>query len=126
MRFASSDLRSLERLRSECWPSFARTWRRIRSRSIRRPKTWKATSWTWCITRGRPRRKLPAPCPAPALPLAKAGDVLVHPGRIDLASLLTGLSALAILVVLARSRLAVVSALIALVIPTVVVVLAGA
>ena len=61
-----------------------------------------------------------------AFPLAKAVDVLVHPGRIDLASLLTGLSALAILVVLARSRLAVVSALIALVIPTVVVVLAGA
>jgi SulP family sulfate permease len=61
-----------------------------------------------------------------AFPLAKAVDVLVHPGRIDLASLLTGLSALAILVVLARTRLAVVSALIALVIPTVVVVLAGA
>ncbi len=51
--------------------------------------------------------------------------MLVHPGRIDLASLLTGLSALAILVVLAQTRLAVVSALIALLIPTVVVVLAG-
>ena len=59
-------------------------------------------------------------------PLAKAVDVLSHPGRINLASLLTGLSALAILAVLARTRLAVVSALIALVIPTVVVVLAGA
>jgi SulP family sulfate permease len=59
-------------------------------------------------------------------PLAKAVDVLIHPGRIDLASLLTGLSALGILVVLARTRLAVISALIALVIPTVVVVLAGA
>jgi sulfate permease, SulP family len=59
-------------------------------------------------------------------PLAKAVDVLSHPGRINLASLLTGLSALGILVVLARTRLAVVSALIALLIPTVVVVLAGA
>src|SRR5450631_721384 len=61
-----------------------------------------------------------------AYPLAKAVDVLVHPGAIDLASLLTGLSALMILLVMARTRLAVVSALIALVIPTVVVVLAGA
>jgi SulP family sulfate permease len=61
-----------------------------------------------------------------AFPLAKAVDVLVHPGRIDLASLLTGLSALAILVALARTRVAAVSALIALVIPTVVVVLASA
>jgi sulfate permease, SulP family len=61
-----------------------------------------------------------------AFPLAKAVNVLLHPGRIELASLLTGLSALAILVVLARTRLAVVGALIALLIPTVVVVLAGA
>jgi SulP family sulfate permease len=58
--------------------------------------------------------------------LAKAVNVLIHPGNIQLASLLTGLSALAILLVLARTRLSVVSALIALVIPTVVVVLAGA
>jgi SulP family sulfate permease len=61
-----------------------------------------------------------------AFPLAKAVDVLVHPGRIDLASLLIGLIALAILVLLARTRIAVVSALIALVVPTVVVTLAGA
>jgi SulP family sulfate permease len=61
-----------------------------------------------------------------AFPLAKAVDVLIHPARIELASLLTGLSALAILVLLARTRIAVVSALIALVIPTVVVVLASA
>jgi SulP family sulfate permease len=60
-----------------------------------------------------------------AFPLAKAVDVLVHPGRIDLASLLTGLGALAILVVLTRTRIAVFSALIALIIPTMVVVLAG-
>ena len=59
-------------------------------------------------------------------PLAKAVNVLIHPSNINPASLLAGLSALAILVVLARTRLAVVSALIALVIPTVVVVLAGA
>ena len=59
-------------------------------------------------------------------PLAKAIDVLIHPSAIDLPSLLAGLSALAILVVLARTRLAVMSALIALVIPTVVVILAGA
>ena len=59
-----------------------------------------------------------------AFPLAKAVNVLVHPGRIDLASLLTGLSTLAILLVMARTRLAVISALIALVIPTLVVVLA--
>ena len=59
-------------------------------------------------------------------PLAKAVDVLTHPRGIDLASLLTGLGALAILLVLARTRLAVVSALVALVIPTIVVVLAGA
>jgi SulP family sulfate permease len=57
-------------------------------------------------------------------PLAKAVNVLVHPSRIDLASLLVGLSALAILVVLARTRIGVVSALIALIVPTVVVVLA--
>jgi SulP family sulfate permease len=61
-----------------------------------------------------------------AFPLAKAVDVLTHPASIDLASLLTGLGALAILVLLARTRLAMVSALVALVIPTVVVVLAGA
>jgi SulP family sulfate permease len=61
-----------------------------------------------------------------AFPLAKAVDVLTHPGSIDLASLLTGLGALAILAVLARTRLAVVSALIALAIPTIIVVLAGA
>ena len=59
-------------------------------------------------------------------PLAKAIDVLIHPSAIDLASLLAGLSALAILVVLALTRLAVMSPLIALVIPTLVVILAGA
>ena len=61
-----------------------------------------------------------------AFPVAKAVDVLTHPGGIDLASLLTGLAALAILAALVRTRLAVVSALIALAIPTIIVVLAGA
>ena len=60
-----------------------------------------------------------------AFPLAKAVNVLTHPANIDLASLLTGLGALAILVLLARTRLAMVSALVALAIPTVVVILAG-
>jgi SulP family sulfate permease len=58
--------------------------------------------------------------------LAKAVDVLIHPSRIDIASLLTGLGALAILAGLSRTRLATVSALIALVVPTVAVVIAGA
>jgi SulP family sulfate permease len=58
-------------------------------------------------------------------PLAKAVSVLIHPSRIDPASLLIGLTAIAILVGLARTRLAVVSALVALVVPTLVVVFAG-
>ena len=61
-----------------------------------------------------------------SFPLARAVDVLSHPSRINLASLLTGLGALAILALLARTRLAVVSSLFALVIPTVVIVLVGA
>jgi SulP family sulfate permease len=61
-----------------------------------------------------------------AFPLAKAVDVLIHPGRINLPSLLTGLGALAILTLLARTRLAVLGSLVALVIPTAVVVLASA
>ena len=61
-----------------------------------------------------------------AFPLAKAVDVLSHPSRINLASLLTGLGALAILVLLARTRLAVLSSLVALLIPTLVVIFAGA
>ena len=60
-----------------------------------------------------------------AVPLAKAVDVVTHPGRIDVSSLLAGLSALTILFLLARTRLAVVSALVALVVPTVVVLAAG-
>jgi SulP family sulfate permease len=61
-----------------------------------------------------------------SFPLAKAVDVLVHPGRIDVASLLTGLGALAILGVMSRTRWNVAGALVALVVPTAVVALAGA
>lgn len=57
--------------------------------------------------------------------LAKAVSVLAHPSRMELSSLLIGLAALAILVGLARTRLSVVSALVALVVPTLVVVFAG-
>ncbi len=52
--------------------------------------------------------------------------MLVHPAAIVPASLLAGLGALAILVVLARTRLSVVSGLLALVIPSLVAALAGA
>lgn len=58
--------------------------------------------------------------------LAKALDVVTHPGSIDLASLLAGLGALVILFGLARTRLNTVSALVALIVPTVAVALAGA
>ena len=62
-----------------------------------------------------------------SFPLAKAVSIITHPSSINLASLLTGLAALAILFVFARiPRVATFSTLIALLIPTVVVVLAGA
>ena len=57
--------------------------------------------------------------------LAKAVSVLIHPSRVELSSLLIGLAALGILVGLARTRLAVVSALVALLVPTLIVVFAG-
>lgn len=58
--------------------------------------------------------------------LAKALDVITHPGSIDLASLFAGLGALGILVGLARTRLNTVSALGALILPTLAVALTGA
>ncbi len=58
--------------------------------------------------------------------LAKALDVLTHPSLIDLPSLAAGLSALALLIGLARTRLAIISAVVALVVPTLVVALTGA
>jgi SulP family sulfate permease len=57
--------------------------------------------------------------------LARAVDVVTHPGRVDLASLLVGLGALAIMVALAHTRLASLSAVIALVVPTAVMMAAG-
>ena len=60
-----------------------------------------------------------------AFPLAKAFNVLVHPSSINVASLLTGLGALAILVVMSFTPWRG-SAPVALVVPTVAVVLAGA
>jgi len=60
-----------------------------------------------------------------SIKVGKALHVFTHPGSTDPASLLTGLGALAILVVLGRTRLGVVGALVALVIPTAVVLLAG-
>lgn len=54
--------------------------------------------------------------------IAKAVDVLAHPSAVDPASLLTGLLALFLLVVLSRTRLALFSALIALVVPCLVVI----
>jgi SulP family sulfate permease len=59
-------------------------------------------------------------------PLAGAVDLLLHPSRVHYAALLCGLGALAILIVSARTRLAAVGALIALVVPSVVVALTGA
>ncbi|WP_181762781.1 SulP family inorganic anion transporter [Rhodococcus spelaei] len=54
--------------------------------------------------------------------IAKAFDVITNPTRIDLASLVTGVLALLLLVGLARTRLALFSALIALVVPCLVVI----
>ena len=58
--------------------------------------------------------------------IAKAFDVITHPVDINLASLLTGLAALGILFGRAKTRLNTVSALVALIIPTLAVVIAGA
>lgn len=54
--------------------------------------------------------------------VAKALDLLSHPRRIDLASILVGLSSLAILFGLKRTRASSISALVALVLPTIAVV----
>jgi SulP family sulfate permease len=61
-----------------------------------------------------------------SFPLAKAVDVLVHPSRIDPASAAVGGAALALLVVLGRTRLGPFGALLALAIPTAAVILLGA
>ncbi|MFI5694729.1 SulP family inorganic anion transporter [Kribbella sp. NPDC051586] len=58
-------------------------------------------------------------------PLAKAVDVVLHPSRIDVASLLAGLTALGILAGLSRTSLRAVSALVALVVPTAILMIVG-
>ncbi len=58
--------------------------------------------------------------------IAKAFDVVTHPGDLNVAALLAGVGALVILFGLARTRVSTVSALVALIIPTLVVVLTGA
>lgn len=61
-----------------------------------------------------------------SIALEKAWDVIVHPSRIDAASLLAGAAALAIIVLLGRTRIAPFSAVVALAVPTVAVIIAGA
>jgi SulP family sulfate permease len=58
--------------------------------------------------------------------LAKALDVVLHPRQINVAALLTGLAALGLLLVLARTRFALAGAVLALLVPTVAVALTGA
>ncbi|MFI6432410.1 SulP family inorganic anion transporter [Rhodococcus oryzae] len=60
-----------------------------------------------------------------SIAVAKAFDLVTNPTRIDLPSLLTGLLALVLLIVLARTRLALFSALIALVVPCLIVIVLG-
>lgn len=59
-------------------------------------------------------------------PLARALNVVIHPSSINVASLLTGLAALAILLMMSWTPWRVASALVALVVPTVAVALADA
>jgi sulfate permease, SulP family len=59
-------------------------------------------------------------------PLAKAFDVLTSPGRIELASLLVGLFAILLMVVISASRHAIVASLLAIIIPTLGATLLGA
>jgi SulP family sulfate permease len=58
--------------------------------------------------------------------LAKAWDLLTHLGRVNVGALLAGLFALAVLVALRRTRFSTFSTLIALIVPSVVVAIAGA
>jgi sulfate permease, SulP family len=60
------------------------------------------------------------------VPVQQAVDVLVHPGRVNIASAGTGLAALAILALLGRTRIAQAGALLAVVVPTAVVAALGA
>jgi sulfate permease, SulP family len=60
------------------------------------------------------------------VPVLRAVDVLLHPGRINLASAAAGLAALAILALLGRTRLAKAGTLVAVILPTAVVAATGA
>lgn len=53
-----------------------------------------------------------------ATSLGKALDVILHPATIDIASLLTGLAAIALILVLARTSIAPYASIVALVVPT--------
>ena len=73
--------------------------------------------------------QLPDLTGAPAegsIALAKAWDVITHPTSISGPSLLTGLAAIAIIVALARTKIASFGAVVALAVPTVVVLVTGA
>jgi SulP family sulfate permease len=61
-----------------------------------------------------------------SIAVQKAWDVLIHPSAIEAASVLTGVAAFAIIVVLGRTRIAAFGAVFALAVPTIVVVLIGA
>ena len=63
---------------------------------------------------------------ASGLAVQKAWEVVTNPGEIDVPSAVAGVTALLILVILGRTRLAVFSSLVALAVPTVAVILLGA
>ena len=61
-----------------------------------------------------------------SIAVQKAGSVLLHPGQIDVPTLLTGLAAMAIVVALRPTRFSRVSALLALIVPTAIAAALGA
>jgi SulP family sulfate permease len=60
-----------------------------------------------------------------SIALVRAIDIVLHPRLIDIPTLLAGLSAIAIMALLSRTRAASVGALVALLVPTIVVTVAG-
>ena len=61
-----------------------------------------------------------------SLAITKAVDVLLHPGRIDVPTAVTGVAALLLLVGLDRTRFSLIASLVAVVVPTIAVILLGA